>query len=148
MHEDGVIYLEDNERTVAGLRIYGSPWQPEFYSWAFNLPRGPELKAKWDMIPDGLDILVTHGPPLGHGDMTFGYDGRMPKGSVGCADLKDAVFRAKPKLHIFGHIHSGYGVTEEGGTKFVNASSCNENYDALNKPIVMDYKDGKFVEVQ
>ncbi|XP_068958935.1 metallophosphoesterase domain-containing protein 1 [Petaurus breviceps papuanus] len=59
------IYLQDSEVTVRGFRIYGSPWQPWFYGWGFNLPRGQALLEKWNLIPEGIDILITHGPPLG-----------------------------------------------------------------------------------
>merc|ERR1712050_455749 len=61
----GCEYLEDDKIDVCGLRIYGSPYQPAFNSWAFNLPRGPPLQEKWEQIPSDIDILVTHGPPLG-----------------------------------------------------------------------------------
>lgn len=126
------IYLQDQEATVCGLRIWGSPWQPWFFNWAFNLARGPEIAAKWSLIPDGIDILVTHGPPLGHGD-------RVDRGeAVGCADLLQAIRRVRPKLHIFGHIHEGYGITEAEGTRFINASTCTLDYEAKNPPIVID----------
>jgi predicted phosphohydrolase len=58
-------YLQDELIEVMGLRIYASPWQPRFYDWAFNLDRGEPLRRKWAMIPDSLDVLVTHGPPYG-----------------------------------------------------------------------------------
>jgi len=64
------IYLQDQEVTIDGVRFYGSPWQPWFYDWAFNLERGPEIRAKWDLIPEGTDVLITHGPPYGIGDLT------------------------------------------------------------------------------
>ena len=60
-------YLQDSEATVAGLRIWGTPWQPRFFDWAFNLDE-PELAEKWAAIPDGLDVLLLHGPPFGYGD--------------------------------------------------------------------------------
>ena len=48
-----------------------SPWQPRFNDWAFNLDRGrKELAARWDAIPDDADIVVTHGPAYGFGDLT------------------------------------------------------------------------------
>jgi predicted phosphodiesterase len=125
-------YLEDEETTVAGLRIWGSPWQPWFFDWAFNLERGPAIAAKWVLIPDGIDVLVTHGPPLGILDRTSrGED-------VGCADLLAAVQRVKPKLHVFGHIHEGYGTVDRDGTRFVNASNCTERYRPVQPPIVVD----------
>jgi Icc-related predicted phosphoesterase len=130
------IYLQDSEATVEGVRIWGSPWQPWFYDWAFNLKRGPQIRAKWDLIPEGIGILVTHGPPLGHGDevpRAFGSE------KVGCADLLEAVRRVKPRYHVFGHIHEGYGITKEGPTTFVNASLCDAAYRPVNPPLVLDW---------
>lgn len=96
------VYLEDSSVTVMGLKIYGSPWQPLHVGNAFQLNRGKEMMKKWDQIPTETDILITHGPPMGYGDLISGNY------HVGCADLlfnvKD---RVKPKYHIFGHIHEG-----------------------------------------
>lgn len=76
--------------------------QPEFCDWAFNLPRGDSCQAKWDLIPDKVDILLTHGPPLGHGDLLQGG------GRSGCVNLLYTIQqRVKPKYHVFGHIHEG-----------------------------------------
>lgn len=130
---NGVTYLQDSATEIEGIKIYGSPWQPWFYDWAFNLQRGAEIKEKWDMIPDGIDILVTHGPPAGYGDIVPGGE------KVGCVDLMDAIKRVKPKYHICGHIHHSYGVYEtEVGTKIINASICDEAYEPTNAPIVFD----------
>jgi Icc-related predicted phosphoesterase len=129
---DGLTYLEDGEAVVEGLRIWGSPWQPRFFDWAFNLDRGAPIRAKWDLIPAGLDLLVTHGPPLGHGDVTVAGQ------AVGCADLLDAVRRVRPRWHVFGHIHEGHGITEDGGTTFVNASTCDVRYRPVNAPVVIE----------
>jgi predicted phosphodiesterase len=60
--EKGIIYLFDSEVIIDGVKFYGSPWQPEFYDWAFNLPRGEKLAEKWAKIPGNTDILITHGP--------------------------------------------------------------------------------------
>ena len=125
-----ITYLQDSFIEVEGLKIYGSPWQPVFCNWAFNLPRGAALKAKWDLIPEDTDILVTHGPPMGFNDQVNG------KGeSLGCYDLKQRVLDIKPKLHCFGHIHSGYGIVPEDSTKFINTSVLNESYEYTQKPI-------------
>lgn len=126
------VYLRDSAVVIEGMTFYGSPWQPAFMDWAFNLERGSELRAKWDLIPDGTDVLVTHGPPAGHGDTTVRGE------AVGCADLMDAVRRVRPKVHIFGHIHEGAGETEEDGTRFVNASSVTDRYKPSNPAIVID----------
>jgi predicted phosphohydrolase len=125
-------YLEDSEATVEGLRIWGSPWQPDFGDWAFNLPRGSQLAAKWALIPTRVDILITHGPPFGIGDEVF--DGE----SAGCRDLLKDLQRVRPRLHLFGHIHEGYGEHRAEGTIYVNASICDVKYAPVNAPVIVD----------
>jgi len=137
-------YLKDESVTIQGLKFYGSPWQPEFFDWAFNLPRGTALKIMWDKIPTDTDVLITHGPPYLILDDIFRktrtkYDPiDLLPGHVGCADLAEAVKRIKPKLHVFGHIHEAYGMKEIDGTTYVNASVNTYGYDPINKPIVVD----------
>jgi predicted phosphohydrolase len=111
-----VIYLEDAAHELDGVRFWGSPWQPEFFAWAFNLKRGAPLRAKWALIPADTDVLVTHGPPRGFGDDT-GRD------EAGCDDLLEAVRRVKPRLHLFGHIHEDGGVWRDGDTLICNATT-------------------------
>lgn len=127
------VYLEDRSTTIYGLKFYGSPWQPEFCGWGFNLPRGRALLDKWDMIPDDTDVLITHTPPVGYGDLCASGT------RAGCVDLLHTVQkRVRPKYHIYGHIHEGYGVRSDGKTVFVNASTCDLAFSPKNKPIVFD----------
>lgn len=127
-----VHYLFDSEVTVGGLRFWGAPWQPWFLDWAFNLRRGPELAARWALIPEGVDVLITHGPPMGTADRTVhGED-------VGCADLAEAMKRVKPRLSVFGHIHEGYGFY---GDK-ANVAICDEKYRLVNEPVVVELSAG------
>ena len=130
---DNVIYLEDSEVVIDGIKIYGSPWQPEFFDWAFNLKRGEPLIEKWNMIPMDTNILVTHGPAFGMLDNTI--QGLR----VGCEDLVRRVFDVNPKIHVCGHIHYGYGMKKSLDVNFINASSLGERYTYDNKPIVIDY---------
>jgi Icc-related predicted phosphoesterase len=127
------VYLEDQAATVAGVRFYGSPWQPWFYDWAFNLRRGEALREKWALIPPDTEVLVTHGPPAGVLDRTS--RGEL----VGCDDLADAVARVRPALHVFGHIHEGYGQKRLEGTTFVNASICDHSLQPTRAPVVLDW---------
>lgn len=134
-------YLQDDWIKVGDdremVKIYGSPWQPEFYSWAFNLPKGgPELASKWEAIPADTDILITHGPPQDHLDMS-GPPYNEPH--LGCALLREKVDEQPPKIHVFGHIHGGYGYKFYNGTHFFNASILNERYDYVNKPVTFDW---------
>ena len=130
----GLIYLCDETVTVEGLKIFGSPYQPNFCNWAFNEPRGEALKRHWDLIEVGTDIIMTHGPVHGIQDYIPWDDEH-----VGCRDLADKVFQVKPKLFVAGHIHLHGGKIEEfNGIKFVNASMVNEAYELVNNPIIID----------
>jgi Icc-related predicted phosphoesterase len=132
-----VTYLEDNWVEINGVKIYGSPWQPEFYNWAFNLPRnGWELEQKWKDIPEDTDILITHGPPQGRLD-TSGPPWNQP--NLGCELLRVRVDELKPKIHVFGHIHGSAGHKEYGGTHFINASILNEDYVQVNDGVTFDW---------
>ena len=133
MREEGIHYLEDTEVIIDGVKFYGSPCQPSFGGWAFNVDRGLPIRAVWGNIPDDTDVLITHGPPHGYGD-------KLACGErVGCKDLLNEITsRVKPKIHIYGHIHEGYGTYNLDGIKLINPSSCNEHYEITNKPIVYD----------
>lgn len=126
------IFLHDEEVVINEVKFYGSPWQPEFFDWAFNLPRGEPLKKKWDLIPEDTDVLITHGPPLGHGDETVVGD------RAGCEDLLNRIKVIKPKAHVFGHIHEGQGITLEGETRCINASSVDFHYNYAYDPIEIE----------
>lgn len=129
-------YLEDTAITLEGINFYGSPWQPEFHSWAFNAPRGEKLAQIWSKIPDNTDVLITHGPPQTILD-TSGSPWNVPL--LGCEELLTRVNQVKPKFHVFGHIHGGYGMVYNGNTYFVNAAVCTEQYVPSNYPITFDY---------
>jgi len=133
--DGNIIYLQDSGTEIEGLKIYGSPWQPRFYDWAFNLDRGETIKRKWDLIPEGLDVLITHGPAHGVQDQISPVLGGE---HLGCEELMAAVNRVKPKIHVFGHIHGGYGKTQYANTLFINASICDEAYKPIHEPIVID----------
>ena len=140
-------YLQDSQLTLYGdgpngdypegnIRIYGSPWQPEFYSWAFNLPKNSlQLAAKWEAIPDNTDILITHGPAYDTLDTVVGrfWD------NLGCNLLAERIAVVKPKIHVCGHIHSGYGYEFKDGTHFFNAAVLDEQYEYTQKPMTFDW---------
>lgn len=109
-------YLEDSGCEIEGLTFHGSPWTPTFYDWAFMLPDA-DLAAKWALIPPGVDVLVTHGPPFNILDFTNRGD------HAGSATLEERVRAVKPRLHVFGHIHEAAGRLELNGTTHINAST-------------------------
>lgn len=134
----GAHYLQDDGIEIEGLKLWGSPWTPPFCKWHFMLP--PEkIKEKWDLIPDDTDILITHGPALGTLD-TITERQRELSRPLGCPHLRDAIRRVQPDLHVFGHIHGGYGIKSTYfpcGKLFtsVNAAHMNEDYRPVNPPI-------------
>lgn len=125
-------YLEDSGITIDGIRFWGSPWQPAFLGWAFNLPRGAPLAERWARIPTGTDVVITHGPPMGYGDRC--WHGRR----VGCEDLLPALLRAEVRLHVCGHIHEDHGQRRHGALQLVNASVCTLRYRPVQPAIVVD----------
>jgi len=130
----GLHYLCDEALEVDGLRLFGSPVTPWFRAMAFNQPRGPVIAETWAKIPEGLDVLVTHGPPHGVGD-------RMVLGArVGCADLRARLRLARPKVHVFGHIHEAYGAYTDGelpDTRFFNVAT-RRLLGGCNDPVVIE----------
>jgi Icc-related predicted phosphoesterase len=93
------IYLQDQEVTLDEVRFYGSPWQPWFYDWSFNLERGPEIRAKLELISEDTFVLITHGPPVGIGNLTAHGE------QAGCKDLLEVVEKIKPIVHQKHTIH-------------------------------------------
>lgn len=124
-----VTYLQDSGVEIDGIKFFGSPYQPEFCNWAFNLPRGEALRKRWDLIPEGTDVVITHGPPRGILDWT-------PHGNehCGCDDLLTTLNRLKPRLSVFGHVHASYGTKTVDGTTYLNASICDEGYRPTRVP--------------
>ena len=129
-----VTYLEDTSVIIDGIKIYGSPWQPRFYNWAFNVDRGWDIAQKWEKIPQDTDILITHGPL--HGILDSTYTGQR----VGCEDLYKKVMEIKPKVHCSGHIHFDHGMKEIDGITFINACCLGEDYMYQNGPITLDFE--------
>ncbi|HVF97277.1 MAG TPA: metallophosphatase domain-containing protein [Flavisolibacter sp.] len=128
----GVHYLKDEAIIIDGIKIWGSPFTPQFYRWAFNKKRGNPLAEHWKSIPSDTDILLTHGPVYGVLDVVINEQ------HAGDKDLLEKVLEVKPKVHVCGHIHESYGVLKRHGVKFINACMLNESYELVNKPVAFD----------
>jgi len=129
---DNVIYLEDEEVIIDGVKFYGSPVQKIFCNWAFNRHES-KLQQHWEAIPDDTDVLITHSPPYGIGD-DVPWSGHQGSPSL----YMEVVDRVKPKIHCFGHIHEGYGIKIIENTKFINASNLDGDYVCINDPFVVE----------
>lgn len=130
-------YVEDESVIYEGKHFYFSPWTPQFGDWAFMYPNNDIARNVWSKVPDKVDVLVTHGPPAGvspldNADSIYAY------GRKGCPILGEVVFRIKPKYHVFGHIHEGYGSLEKEGITFLNVASLKRNYYGTNPAVVIE----------
>jgi Icc-related predicted phosphoesterase len=123
-------YLEDSGVTIDGLKFWGSPWTLRFFEWAF-MDEDSALEEYWSRIPETTDVLVTHGPPYGVLDLTTRHEW------AGSTTLARALDRVRPALHAFGHIHEAYGELRRNGTHFINASSCDFDYENTQPPVVV-----------
>jgi predicted phosphodiesterase len=122
------MYLEDDWIGFRGLTIHGRPWVPNLPLWAFyGDDRRLEMSA--EAIPDDVDILLTHGPPFGFGDVVGGKYGSLAGTSVGDGYLLQQSARLNPALWVFGHIHEGRGTWSHGDSTLANVSILDEFYD-------------------
>ena len=133
-----VDYLCDSGTEFDGLKIWGSPWSllfeginPECKAFTGS---ESDLKKKFDLIPDDIDILITHSPP--YGILDWNYEGK----NCGSKSLlaKVGLMETPPKLWVCGHIHEAYGEDlpiRQKSCKMVNASHVNEHYKPVNKPV-------------
>ena len=128
------IYLQDTQTEFKELKIWGSPWQPVFYWWAFNLYE-KDLKEKWKLIPNNTDVLILHGPPYKYGDKALKGNNFENTGSP---SLLEKIKEIKPKLVVFGHIHEGRGQWKLNNTILANVTILNEKYEKTYKPMIFE----------
>ena len=135
-------YLQDEGVEYRGIRFWGSPWQPEFCNWAFNLHRNTGALARyWSFIPEDTNVLITHGPPFMHLDKVLRVHPGQTGNHQGCEELVDRLKIVKPDIHVFGHLHESYGWhfgTGDDFTLYANVSACDINYQPNNPPVVVD----------
>ena len=119
---DDVHYLCDSGVTIDGITFYGAPMFVGFFDGELR-----EIEH-YEKIPDGVDVLITHRPPLGI------MDTLEDKVHYGSSVLLDKVSTIKPKLHLFGHVHDAYGTMEWGETLFSNAALADWKYNMRFPP--------------
>lgn len=127
--------LIDEKFIYRDVVFYGTPWQKRFMDWAYNLDED-ELAEKWALIPNNIDVLITHSPPYGYGDMAL--DGGFYLKPVGSPSLLEKIKEIQPRLHLFGHIHSQYNVYQIDKTISANCSLLDDRYKMVNKPMVFE----------
>jgi len=146
-------YLEESGIEIEGVKFWGSPWSPFFCNWAFNFPEdddGTYAERHWSAIPDGTDILITHGPGYGHGDSVWQrHERNKLVYRAGCKKLLAKIMKIRPKRHLYGHIHTGQtppspdalskiAYTDGNTTICHNVSVLNESYKMTGKPTIIE----------
>jgi Icc-related predicted phosphoesterase len=138
--------LCDRTAMVQGLRVFGTPWVPGLPYWAFY-GRDEALAARADLVPEDLDVLMSHGPPYGHGDYIPGGSekqvskyGNLTGLNVGDTALELAILAKRPKVTICGHIHEDYGRHNCRGNPVVNVAAVDENYVLRPEPFTRLYE--------
>lgn len=123
---DDVHYLCDSGITINGISFYGAPMFVTF--------EGEDLKEieQYEQIPDSIDVLITHRPPLGILD---NIDDNLHYGS---SVLLEKVTKIKPKMHLFGHVHAAYGTMNWKGITFSNAGLTDWKYNIRYTPRIME----------
>ncbi|GAM89981.1 hypothetical protein ANO11243_080210 [Dothideomycetidae sp. 11243] len=102
--DDGITFLDEGTHHFtlsngAALKVYASPFTPSASDWAFEY--SPDEDHDWSIEKD-TDIVITHGPPRGIFDMSNAQ-------RLGSPSLFTAVATTRPRMHCFGHVHSGWG---------------------------------------
>ncbi len=133
-----VIYLENESVNIGGIDIYGSPYSPEYNRWSFMLPRGGEsMRDNWALIPDKLDILVTHTPPKYILDYAI-YDGLH----AGCELLAERLVDIDVKIHAFSHIHEQGNqilIDQYNSLMYMNVCAVNFDWSTVSHGYVLNY---------
>ena len=128
----GLDVISDGPVMVNGVKLWLTPWSNSFMDWAWMKPH-EELAQVYAKIPEDVDILVSHQPPYGYGDLYPNLDtGKLEH--IGSSELLYAIERTRPSHVVCGHLHGGHGSYWHGddwgvlGSSIHNVSILNEGY--------------------
>jgi Icc-related predicted phosphoesterase len=107
---ENVHFLQDRNVTIDGIKFFGL---------GYNHPEA--------LIPADSDVVVTHEPPVMILDESAGVHwGNVP--------LRNRILQVKPRYHLFGHAHNGYGTVERDGIVFSNAALLDDMNRLVGNP--------------
>lgn len=132
-----LIYLQNSETIINGVKFYGSPYSNEFNDWAF-MKDDIALSHIWETIPDDTQVLITHGPAYGCHDQVKQAYGRNPHVGSKSLHCRKLALQDTLKVHISGHIHEAAGTSIIANCTNICASVLNENYQLINKPTLIE----------
>lgn len=128
----GITYLNNDTVELGGFKIWGSPSSRTYGRICAFMRDEDKLEYLYESIPDDADIVITHQPPYGLQDTEANG---FPLGSP---SLMRAIARVQPKLHVYGHIHGGYGQAQIFDGYSINAAQMDITYRKFNPPIVVE----------
>jgi len=134
--DPALIYLKNSGTCIDDINFWGFPYTPTFGDWHFMADE-EEMKMHVSMIPDFINVLISHGPAWGC------LDDIPRRRHVGCKQLAERIcYLPDLKAHIFGHIHECGGKTREirredgsgDGSAYTayNVAHCNRDYVPTN----------------
>ena len=122
---EGCVCIEDRIFNFRGLRIMGLGGSmrykpgPDMYTEKEMAGRIRKMRLKLGFT-GGIDLLVTHAPASGYGDMED-----LPHKGFAC--FNDLMDRVHPICMLHGHVHKTYGAgfvrerEHPSGTRIINA---------------------------
>lgn len=127
----GIIYNEHGYEEVNGRLFFLSNYTPTFGDWFFMKDR-QKLSRYWEELIEGIDVLITHGPPRSIMDLSYDRMGKLE--FCGDGALYKKILKINPKIHTFGHLHSNSDIINYGSrtianvdTIFYNSSMVEDN---------------------
>jgi Icc-related predicted phosphoesterase len=139
------VCLVDQAFEYMGLRFYATPWTRTFGRCCAFMVDEERLATRFEAIPE-CDVLLSHSPPAGYGDLAPEFM-NYPAERVGSPALLAAIERVKPQLTVYGHIHEGNGIYEHNGLTLVNASIVDVEYLPIRPFYVTEWKNGKLTKI-
>ena len=149
--QHGVTFLSEGTHAFnlpcgATFKIYASPYTPGCGTSAFQYlsnndrfnplgttpPWGENVDTENSIIPEHVDIVMTHGPPK------YILDETSDGSTAGCEHLRNAIARVRPRMHCFGHIHLPSSKYE---AHRIEHRDPTELSDGDNEPITNGFKD-------
>ena len=111
---ENVHFLQDRSVTINDVTFFGLGYDH------------PE-----ELIPNNVDILVTHEPP----SEILDYSSGIHWGNIA---LRRRIETVKPHFHLFGHAHEAYGIQQKGCITFCNTSLLNDRNQLVNAPRLLN----------
>lgn len=140
--DDEVIqfYYEDVGFEFQEIKFWLTPQNLRFYDWSFNRSEA-QLREYFNLIPCDTNVLVSHQPPYGAGDLTERGE------RVGSVSLMRKIQELNLDFACVAHIHSDRGIHQLNDTMIINAAITDEEYGLAHTPIIIDYEKGKIPRI-